>query len=249
MRARLAKPEIGHHHEILEVLVLEVVRQDVDGGQLIDRDVEEALDLALVEVHRQHPVGAGHGDHVGDQTGGDGHARLVLLVGPAVAVVRDDGRDPAGAGALEGVDHDQEFHDRVVHRPAGRLDDEHVLLTDVIEDLDEDVLVRELEDIEAPGLGAEVAGDLPGEIRVRVAVVDLELVRVHGGLLPFAGPERAAQAPRPGVSPPLTAPPAPGSSLSSLSRASASPGRKAEMPTTVSPSLRRMTMTPRAPDE
>ena len=31
-----------------------------------------------------------------------------------------------------------------------------------------------------PGLDAEVAADLPGEVRVRVAVVDLELVRVHG---------------------------------------------------------------------
>src|SRR5687768_17804387 len=37
----------------LDELVLEVVRQDVDGGQLVDRDVEETLDLALVEVHRQ----------------------------------------------------------------------------------------------------------------------------------------------------------------------------------------------------
>ena len=55
----LGEPEVRHDDEVLEVLVLEVVRQDVDRGQLVDRDVEEALDLALVEVHRQHPVGAG----------------------------------------------------------------------------------------------------------------------------------------------------------------------------------------------
>ena len=59
-RARaLREPEVGHHDQVLEVLVLEVVRQDVDRGQLVDRDVEEALDLALVEVHRQDPVRAG----------------------------------------------------------------------------------------------------------------------------------------------------------------------------------------------
>ena len=59
VRARLANPRSVTTTQVLEVLVLEVVRQDVDGGQLVDRDVEEALDLALVEVHRQHPVGAG----------------------------------------------------------------------------------------------------------------------------------------------------------------------------------------------
>ena len=127
----------------------EVVREHVDRGQLVDRDVEEALDLALVEVHRQHPVGAGDGDHVGDEAGRDRDARLVLLVRPAVGVVRDDRRDPPGAGPLEGVDHDQQLHDRLVDRVAGRLDEEDVLLADVVEDLDEDVLVGELEDLGA----------------------------------------------------------------------------------------------------
>ena len=147
VRARFAKPEVGHDDEVLEVLVDEVVREHVDGGQLVDRDVEEALDLALVEVHRQDPVGAGDGDHVGDQAGRDRDARLVLLVRPAVGVERDDRRDPPGARALEGVDHDQELHDRLVDRVGRRLDEEDVLLADVVEDLDEDVLVRELEDL------------------------------------------------------------------------------------------------------
>ena len=158
----------------------------MDGGQLVDRDVEEALDLALVQVHRQDPVGAGDGDHVGDEPGRDRDARLVLLVRPAVGVERDDRRDPAGAGALERVDHDQQFHDRLVDRVAGRLDEEDVLLADVLEDLDEDVLVGELEDLQLARLGAEIAADLPGEVRVRVAVVDLELVRVQARRLPSA---------------------------------------------------------------
>ena len=147
----LGEAEVGHHDRVLDVLVAEVVRQHVDRGQLVDRDVEEALDLALVEVHRQDPVGAGDGDHVGDQAGRDRDARLVLLVRAAVGVERDDRGDPAGAGPLEGVDHDQQFHDRLVDRVAGRLDEEDVLLADVLEDLDEDVLVGELEDLRLPG--------------------------------------------------------------------------------------------------
>ena len=85
----LGEPEVGDDDEVLELLLAEVVRQEVDGGQLVDRDVEEALDLALVEVHREDPVGAGDRDHVGDEAGRDRDARLVLLVRAAVGVVRD----------------------------------------------------------------------------------------------------------------------------------------------------------------
>ena len=70
------------------------------------------------------------------------------------------------------------------------LDQEDVLFADVVEDLDEDVLVRELEDLGLAALRAEPTGDLPRKVRVRVAVVDLELIRVHG-VLPTEGPHDA----------------------------------------------------------
>ena len=177
VRARLAKPEVRDHDQVLDVLLAEVAGEQVDGGQLVDRDVEEALDLALVEVHRQEAVGAGDGHHVGDQAGRDRDARLVLLVRSAVAVVRDDGGDPAGAGPLEGVDHDQQLHDRLVDRPRGRLDQEDVLLAGVVDDPDEDVLVGELEDFGPAEVDPEVAADVPRQLRVGVPGVDVELVR------------------------------------------------------------------------
>ncbi len=242
----LGEAEVGHDHRLLDVLVDEVVREEMDRRQLVDRDVEEALDLALVEVHRQDPVGAGHRDHVGDEAGRDGDPGLVLLVGAAVRVERQDRRDPPGARPLEGVDHDQQFHDRLVDRVAGRLDEEDVLLADVVEDLDEDVLVGELEHLGPTGLRAEIAADLRGEIGVRVAVVDLELICVHGRLL-LAG--RDPQRHDAGVAPLPTGSGPSGPSLSSMVPWSASPARKAAMPTTRSPSSSRMTMTPRAPDE
>ena len=114
----LGEPEVGDDDAVVELHVEEVAAEHVDRGELVDRDVEEPLDLALVEVHRQHPVGAGDGDHVGDEAGGDRDARLVLLVGAAVGVVRDHRRDPPGGRPLEGVDHDQELHDRLVDRAA-----------------------------------------------------------------------------------------------------------------------------------
>ena len=92
---------------------------------------------------------------------------------------------------------DRAAHDRLVDRVGRRLDEEHVLLADVIEDLDEDVLVRELEDLGPPGLNPKVAADLPGQLRVGIAVVDLELVRVQGRRLPLAVDRHTAPPPGP----------------------------------------------------
>jgi hypothetical protein len=135
--------------------------------------------LSLVEVHGQDPIGSRDRQHVGDQPGGDRDARLILLVGAPVAVVRDDGGDASGAGPLEGVDHDQQLHDRLVHGAARRLHQEHVLLADVLHDPHEDVLVRELEDLDRADIRLQVPADALGQGSIGVAGVDTELVGVH----------------------------------------------------------------------
>ena len=45
--------------DLAELLPRQVVDDDRRGEQVVDRDVEERLDLRLVQVHRQHAVGAG----------------------------------------------------------------------------------------------------------------------------------------------------------------------------------------------
>ena len=86
--------------------------------------------------------------------------------------------------------------------------------------------------------------DLARQIPVGVAVVDLELVRVHG-CLPFAEGRHE----RPFSGPAGVSPPGWGSSLSPMTPWSASPARKAEMAATGSPSPSRITITPRAAAE
>ena len=103
--------------------------------EVIDRNVEKALDLGGVQVHRQHAVGPGPGDQVGHQLGRDRHPAFVLAILPGVAEIRDHRRDPLGTGPLAAVDHDQQFHQVVVDRRAGRLDEEHVAAADVLVDL------------------------------------------------------------------------------------------------------------------
>ena len=74
---------------------------------------------------------------VGHDLGRDRHARRArpaVLAG--IAEVGDHGGDAAGRGALERIDHDQQFHQVVVGRRAGGLHHEDVLAAHVLLDLD-----------------------------------------------------------------------------------------------------------------
>ena len=85
---------------------------------MIDRNVKEPLNLRLVQIHRQHAVGAGRAQHVGDELGRNRHARLVLAILPGVAVVRQHRRDPRRRRPAERVDHDHQLHEVLIDRVA-----------------------------------------------------------------------------------------------------------------------------------
>lgn len=99
-----------------------------------------------------------HSKHVGDKLSGDGRTRLVLLVHPSVGEARNDGRYPPRRGTLHGGDEDKKFHEVIVNIAASRLDDENVLVTDGLGNLDIDLSIREVFD------GARREGDVqPGQ--------------------------------------------------------------------------------------
>ena len=135
-------------HQVVVALRLQVGQQHRRGVDVVDRDVEEALDLVGVQVHRQQPLDADRLEHVGDDLGADRHPRRARpAVLPGVAEVRDHGGDPAGRGALERVDHDAELHQVLVGRRAGRLHHEDVAGAHVLLDLDVDLAVGEAADL------------------------------------------------------------------------------------------------------
>mmetsp|Transcript_10004 Transcript_10004/g.28305 ORF Transcript_10004/g.28305 Transcript_10004/m.28305 type:complete len:290 (+) Transcript_10004:331-1200(+) len=96
----------GHDHGVLEKLCGEVRDGEARHVEVVHRRLgpEEALDLRMVEVHRDDAVHASHLKHLCHVGGRDGRPHLlVLLLGlPAVAVVGDDGSDAAGGRAPEG---------------------------------------------------------------------------------------------------------------------------------------------------
>ena len=56
------------------MLFLDVCEQNGQGVDVVDRNVEEALNLFGVEVHGQDAVNTGGNQHIGDQFGGNRHA-------------------------------------------------------------------------------------------------------------------------------------------------------------------------------
>lgn len=81
-----------------------------------------------------------------DQFSSDWFSGPGLPVLTSVAVVRQDDVYGSGTGPADSVDHDQKFHKVVVDRRAGGLDQEDVLATDRIVDVDLNFTVAEAND-------------------------------------------------------------------------------------------------------
>ena len=84
----LDAPGVGRDDHRRRAVLAQVALEHRHRREVIDRPVEEALDLAGVEVDRDHPLGAGGLEHVGDQAGRDRLAALGLAVLAGVAVER-----------------------------------------------------------------------------------------------------------------------------------------------------------------
>ena len=155
---------------------LEVVHEERAAQEVVHRDVEEALDLGGVEVHGEHPVGPGGGEHVGHQLGGDGVTGFGLPVLPGIAKVGDHRGDAPGGGPLEGVNHHQQFHQVVVDRGAGGLDHEHVGPTDGFIDGDEALAVGKAAALHVPQGQAELLANGLGQGAVGIAAEDFQIL-------------------------------------------------------------------------
>ena len=158
----------GHDDQIVLIQILQIVDEHGHGGEVIDRAVEEALDLSGVQVDRDHALGAGGEEQVGHQASGDRLAARGLAVLTGVAVERRHHGDPLGRGPLGRVDHDQLLHDRVVDRvilPSGvGLDDEHVAASDRLGVLDVYLAVGELVDGGGTDANAELVTNVLGQL-------------------------------------------------------------------------------------
>lgn len=112
---------------------------------MIDRNVEEALNLVLMEVDADHAVCAGCHEHVGHQFGADGDPGLVLAVLPPVAEVGHHSRHASRRSPPRGIDQQQQFHG-VFGRGDRGLQDVDIPATCIPVDPHEDLTVSKVAD-------------------------------------------------------------------------------------------------------
>ena len=137
----------GDDHQVAPgIAFLDVLGEEGGCDQVIDRNIEEALDLAGMQIHCQHAVGACLGDQVGHQLGRNRRARAALPVLPGIAKIGDHRRHPPRTGTAQRVERDQQLHQVVIGRKAGGLDDEDILATNIFMELDEDLHIGEAPD-------------------------------------------------------------------------------------------------------
>jgi len=115
-----------------QVLLLDVLLEDDGTVEIVDRDVEEALDLAGVQVDGDQAVDARRLVEVRHQLRADGNARRRFAVLTRVAEIRDDGCNGVCRRAAQRIGHDKQLHQVVVGRGSRGLDDKDVTPADAL---------------------------------------------------------------------------------------------------------------------
>ena len=120
-----------------------IQRENRAGIQIVHRNVEKPLNLRRVQIHRQNPLNSGLRQQVGDKFRRNWRPRFGAAILAGISEIRDDRSDPRCRGSTQGVGHDQQFHQIVIGRIRRGLDNEHILTTDILVNLDKDLCVVE----------------------------------------------------------------------------------------------------------
>ena len=83
-----------------DLVLLDIIRERVYREKMVERHVEEALDLSGVQVYGQHPVRPRCRKKVRHQLRGYGHSGLVLSVLSCIAVIGYHRGYPLGGRAF-----------------------------------------------------------------------------------------------------------------------------------------------------
>ena len=165
-----------HDDRVLQGTAAEMLRQHLEGVQVIDRHAEEPVHLFRMQRHRQDAVGARRRQQVRDQPRGNRDARRVLLVRAGIGEVRDHRRDARRRRSPRRIQHQQQLHQVLLHGRHQRLDDEHVCLPAIDFELHAQTVVAEGGDGGRAESHLQPFAEGGRQLPVRVAAEDDDLV-------------------------------------------------------------------------
>ena len=145
---------------------------------MIDRDVEEALDLAGMQVHGNDAGNTGSRHQISNQFGCNRFTAAGLAILTCITIIRNNGGNVFSRSAFEGICHDEQFHQGVIGRLASRLDDEYVLTADTFVDHDLDFTIVEFANKGFAQFQTEVIGNFLGQFRIGIPRKNLQLFPV-----------------------------------------------------------------------
>ena len=136
---------------------------------MIDGDIEKALNLICVQVHRKNSVRACGSDYIRDEFCGDGISCLGFSVLTSVTEIRHNRRYSSGGSPPERVDHYEKFHEVLVDRSAGGLNYEYVPASYRFSEMYARFTIRKMSDFNVAQRNLQFFCDCLGKLSVGIA--------------------------------------------------------------------------------
>jgi hypothetical protein len=131
---------------------------------MINRAIEETLNLRRVEINGHDPMSARGMEQISNQASRDRLAATVLLVLACVRIERHDNGDALGRGTFQRIHHDQLFHRPLIDRCCMTLDHEGVAAAHRLVKSDVDLGVGVRDRARRNELDVHQPGNLVGQV-------------------------------------------------------------------------------------
>ncbi len=139
-----------------------------------------------MQIDRQQVVNPCRHHHVGNQFGGNRHpGRTHPPILSRIAEIRNHRDHLAGRRAPERIGHDEHFHQVIVGRNAGGLDQEDIAAANIVLNLDRDFAIAKAADRGLAERNHEMVGDGLGQHAVCGARKNHEPGAIQARRLPF----------------------------------------------------------------
>ena len=146
--------------------------KDITAGKIVNGNIEKALNLCCVQIHRQDSVRSGSSDEVCYQLCGNRIAASGLAILPGIAEIGNNGCDTACGGTAAGINHNKEFHHVVIDMITGGLNDKDITTTNGFLQRDGTFSVSELGNSSTAKIHEEIAADILCKLGVGIAGKD-----------------------------------------------------------------------------
>ena len=113
---------------------------------MVDRNIEEPLQLAGMKIQCHDSICTCQGNKVGNELGSNRFTASCFAIGTSIAVIRNNGINRTCAGTTQSIHHDHQFHKVFVNRIRNWLDDEYVITTHAFIDINLNLAVAKVLD-------------------------------------------------------------------------------------------------------